>query len=105
MVVITPIEERPTLTIKDLKGHTDPDWCPGCGDFGVLAALKQAIVELGLYPHEVMTISGIGCSSNLPGYLDTYGMHTLHGRALAVATGGAQAKHQMKVVATGCDGH
>src|SRR4051794_41018691 len=56
---------RPTLTLKDMKGHADPDWCPGCGDFGVLHALKQAIVDLGLQPHEVLTISGIGCSSNL----------------------------------------
>src|SRR5689334_13094442 len=95
---------RPTLTVKDMKGHADPDWCPGCGDFGVLAALKQAIAELGLRPHEVMTISGIGCSSNLPGYINTYGMHTLHGRSLAVATGAALANHEMKVIATGGDG-
>ena len=84
---IDPQTERVKPTIKDLKGKADPDWCPGCGDFGVLAALKQAIVELGLQPHQVMTVSGIGCSSNLPGYINVYGMHTLHGRALAVATG------------------
>src|SRR6478672_2018062 len=95
---------RPVVTVKDLKGKVDPDWCPGCGDFGVLAALKQAIAELGLRPHEVMTISGIGCSSNLPGYINTYGMHTLHGRSLAVATGAALANHEMKVVVTGGDG-
>lgn len=95
---------RPVVTVKDLKGKVDPDWCPGCGDFGVLAALKQAIAELGLQPHEVMTISGIGCSSNLPGYINTYGMHTLHGRALAVATGAALANHEMKVIVTGGDG-
>jgi len=102
--MIVPIEERPALTVKDLKGHADPDWCPGCGDFGVLHALKQAIAELGLYPHEVITISGIGCSSNLPGYINTYGMHTLHGRALAVATGAALANHELKVIVTGGDG-
>ena len=96
--------ERPRLTVKDLKGKVDPDWCPGCGDFGVLAALKQAIAELGLQPHEVMTISGIGCSSNLPGYLNTYGMHTLHGRALAVATGAQLVNHDLKIVVTGGDG-
>jgi 2-oxoglutarate ferredoxin oxidoreductase subunit beta len=95
---------RPMLTVKDMKGKVDPDWCPGCGDFGVLSALKQAIAELGLYPHEVMTISGIGCSSNLPGYINTYGMHTLHGRALAVATGAALANHEMKIIVTGGDG-
>jgi 2-oxoglutarate ferredoxin oxidoreductase subunit beta len=95
---------RPLLTVKDFKGKAEPDWCPGCGDFGVLNALKTAIAELGLYPHEVMTISGIGCSSNLPGYINTYGMHTLHGRSLAVATGAALANHEMKVVVTGGDG-
>ncbi len=96
--------ERAKLTVKDLKGKADPDWCPGCGDFGVLAALKQAIAELGLQSHEVMTISGIGCSSNLPGYLNTYGMHTLHGRALAVATGAQLGNHELKIIVTGGDG-
>jgi len=96
--------ERVKVTVKDLKGKVDPDWCPGCGDFGVLAALKQAIVEVGLAPHEVLTVSGIGCSSNLPGYLNTYGMHTLHGRAVAVATGAQLANHRLKVVVTGGDG-
>jgi len=102
--MVLQIEERPALTVKDLKGHTDPDWCPGCGDFGVLHSLKQAIVELGLYPHEVLTVSGIGCSSNLPGYINTYGMHTLHGRAIAVATGAQLANHELKVIVTGGDG-
>jgi 2-oxoglutarate ferredoxin oxidoreductase subunit beta len=103
-MILTQIEERPPLAVKDFKGHADPDWCPGCGDFGVLHALKQAIAELGLYPHEVLTISGIGCSSNLPGYINTYGMHTLHGRALAVATGAQLANHGLKIVVTGGDG-
>jgi len=92
------------VTVKDYKGKADPDWCPGCGDFGVLTALKQALVELNLQPHQVMTISGIGCSSNLPGYLSTYGMHTLHGRALAVATGAQLANHDLKIIVTGGDG-
>ncbi len=96
--------ERARLTVKDFKGKAEPDWCPGCGDFGVLSALKQAIAELGLYPHEVMVISGIGCSSNLPGYINTYGMHTLHGRALAVGTGAQLANHELKVIVTGGDG-
>lgn len=102
--MISTIEDRPALGIKDFKGRADPDWCPGCGDFGVLHALKQAIAELGLYPNEVLTVSGIGCSSNLPGYINTYGMHTLHGRALAVATGAQLANHRMKVIVTGGDG-
>ena len=102
--VVQAKPERARLTVKEMKGLVDPDWCPGCGDFGVLTGLKQAIAELGLYPHEVMTISGIGCSSNLPGYINAYGMHTLHGRSLAVATGAQLANHKMKVIATGGDG-
>src|ERR1700685_3666240 len=74
-------------TMADFKGKVDPDWCPGCGDFGVLAAVQKALVELQIPNHEVATISGIGCSSNFPGFINTYGMHTLHGRSLAVATG------------------
>jgi len=92
------------FTIQELKGKVDPDWCPGCGDFGVLAALEKAIVDLQIQPHNVVTISGIGCSSNLPGYINTYGMHTLHGRALAVATGVKLANHELTVVVTGGDG-
>ena len=92
------------LTLADLKGKVDPDWCPGCGDFGVLAALEKAIVDLQIQPYNVVTISGIGCSSNLPGYINTYGMHTLHGRALAVATGLKLANHDLTVVVTGGDG-
>lgn len=90
--------------IADYKGKADPDWCPGCGDFGVLASLKAALAELGIPPHQVVTISGIGCSSNLPGYINTYGMHTLHGRALAVATGVKMANHDLHVIITGGDG-
>jgi len=93
-----------TVTLQELKGKVDPDWCPGCGDFGVLAALQKALVELQIQPHNVVTISGIGCSSNLPGYISTYGMHTLHGRALAVATGVKLANHDLTVVVTGGDG-
>jgi hypothetical protein len=68
----------PGLLNKDTyKGKIHPDWCPGCGDFSVLSALQTALFELGLKPHQVLTISGIGCSSNLPGYINTFGMHTL----------------------------
>src|SRR5216684_2024776 len=93
-----------SLTLQEFKGKVDPDWCPGCGDFGVLSALQKALVELQIQPYNVVTISGIGCSSNLPGYISTYGMHTLHGRALAVATGVKLANHQLTVVITGGDG-
>src|SRR5439155_24004019 len=80
------------------------DWWPGCRYFGVLAAVQKALVELQIPKHEVATISSIGCSSNFPGFIDTYGMHTLHGRALAVATGLKLANHAMTVLVTGGDG-
>jgi 2-oxoglutarate ferredoxin oxidoreductase subunit beta len=86
------------------KGKIHPDWCPGCGDFSVLAALQAALFELGLKPHQVVVVSGIGCSSNLPGFINTYGMHTLHGRALAVGNGVKLANHELKVICTGGDG-
>ena len=81
----TDVVAPKAMVMADFKGKVDPDWCPGCGDFGVLAAVQKALVELQIPTHNVVTISGIGCSSNLPGYINTYGMHTLHGRALAVA--------------------
>ncbi len=94
----------PQLKAKDFKGKVDPDWCPGCGDFGLLNSVQKALAELGRQPHEVMCISGIGCSSNFPGYLSTYGMHTLHGRSLAVATGVKFANNELTVLVTGGDG-
>ncbi len=92
------------LKMTDFKGKVDPDWCPGCGDFGVLSAVQKALVELQIPNHNVVTISGIGCSSNFPGFIETYGMHTLHGRALAVATGMKLANHELTVLVTGGDG-
>ena len=92
------------LKPKDFKGPIDPDWCPGCGDFGVLSCVQKACAELGLRPHEILTVSGIGCSSNFPGYFNAYGMHTLHGRSLAVATGAQLANHELTVIVTGGDG-
>src|ERR1041384_7817777 len=96
--------EPSQLTKETYRGRIHPDWCPGCGDFSVLASLQSAVFELGLQPHQVCVISGIGCSSNLPGYINTYGMHTLHGRSLAVATGVKLGNHELKVICTGGDG-
>ncbi|HEX4645317.1 MAG TPA: 2-oxoacid:ferredoxin oxidoreductase subunit beta [Verrucomicrobiae bacterium] len=105
VVETAPAPSAPAGLNKDTyKGKIHPDWCPGCGDFSVLSALQTALFELGLKPHQVVVISGIGCSSNLPGYINTYGMHTLHGRALAVATGVKMGNHELKVIATGGDG-
>ena len=97
-----PIKGAPTA--KDFQSDVRPDWCPGCGHTGILTSLKNAYAKLGRGNHEQLTVSGIGCSSNLPGYVKTYGMHTLHGRALAVATGAKMANHELNVVVTGGDG-
>src|SRR5580693_9802892 len=92
------------MVMADLKGKVDPDWCPGCGDYGVLAAVQKALVELQIPNHQVATVSGIGCSSNIPGFINTYGMHTLHGRSLPVASGLKLANHDLTVLVTGGDG-
>jgi len=100
----TPTAQAGQLTRDSYKGKIHPDWCPGCGDFSVLSALQTALFELGLKPHQVLVVSGIGCSSNLPGFINAYGMHTLHGRSLAVATGAKLGNHELKVICTGGDG-
>ncbi|WP_254523369.1 thiamine pyrophosphate-dependent enzyme [Natrinema caseinilyticum] len=81
-----------------------PTWCPGCGDFGVLKALKQALPEVGKTPEEVLTVTGIGCSGKLNSYLDTYGFHTIHGRSLPVARAAKLANTDLEVIAAGGDG-
>ena len=90
--------------VKEYIGKIKPDWCPGCGDFGVLNALQRALAELDIAPHNVQVVSGIGCSSNLPGFINAYGFHGLHGRALPVATGARLGNHDLTVIATGGDG-
>ncbi len=80
------------------------DWCPGCGDFGILTALTQAFTELNLDPKHLAMISGIGCSGKTPHYVNAAGMHTLHGRGIPFATGVKLANPNLKVVLTGGDG-
>ncbi|MFQ3285339.1 MAG: pyruvate ferredoxin oxidoreductase beta subunit [Natronomonas sp.] len=79
-------------------------WCPGCGDFSVLKALKGAMSELGKDPEEILVVTGIGCSGKLNSYFDSYGFHTLHGRALPVARAAKLANPDLEVVAAGGDG-
>jgi 2-oxoglutarate ferredoxin oxidoreductase subunit beta len=86
------------------KSEVKPDWCPGCGDFGVLNSLQKACADLDLAPKDIMVVSGIGCSSNLPGFFNSYGMHTLHGRSIPVASGAKFGNHEMNVIVTGGDG-
>ena len=75
-------------TAADYKSG-QPRWCPGCGDHAILSTLVKAMAEVGTAPHDTVVVSGIGCSSRLPYYMGTYGMHTIHGRAAAIATGAA----------------
>jgi 2-oxoglutarate ferredoxin oxidoreductase subunit beta len=89
---------------NDYKSELKPIWCPGCGDFGVLASLYRAFAELDLDPARTVIVSGIGCSSRLPGFVSTYGIHTLHGRPLPVAMGVKLANPDLTVVAVGGDG-
>ena len=92
------------LELQQYKSETKPDWCPGCGDFAVLSALTKTLQALQLAPWQVLVVSGIGCSSNLPGYLSTYGFHGIHGRAVPVATGAKLANPELTVIASGGDG-
>ena len=75
------------FTAKDFKSDQYVRWCPGCGDHAVLTILQKSMAELGIPPHKIAVISGIGCSSRLPYYINSYGFHTIHGRGAAVATG------------------
>ncbi len=94
----------PTLRAKDYKSDVAPVWCPGCGDFAVLSALTKALAYLKLPKEEVAIISGIGCSSRLPAYIDAYGFHGVHGRALPLASGLKAARPDLTVLVAGGDG-
>ena len=86
------------------KSETKPTWCPGCGDYGVVAGIEMAIKRLKLPSQNVVIVSGIGCSSNLPHFLSSYGFHGIHGRAIPIAEGIRWGNHGLTVVATGGDG-
>jgi 2-oxoglutarate ferredoxin oxidoreductase subunit beta len=88
----------------DYKTDLKPVWCPGCGDFAVLNSVYRALSDLHIEPHQTAIISGIGCSSRLPGYVETYGFNSLHGRALPIATGIKLAAPNLTVLAVGGDG-
>jgi 2-oxoglutarate ferredoxin oxidoreductase subunit beta len=92
------------LKPSDFKTDVFADWCPGCGDFGIMTALQMALAELGLEPHQVVLVSGIGCSGKEPHNIRAYGVHTLHGRTLPFATGIKVANPDLEVVAIGGDG-
>ncbi|HKZ98845.1 MAG TPA: 2-oxoacid:ferredoxin oxidoreductase subunit beta [Thermoplasmata archaeon] len=95
---------KTAFELNTYKGDVKPTWCPGCGDFAVLRALQTAIHGLQLEPWNVVIVSGIGCSSNLPHFLSTYGFHSIHGRSVPVATGIKLANPDLHVIITGGDG-
>jgi len=92
------------LEAKDYVSSLKPIWCPGCGDYGVLNATAKALTEMNRAPEDIAVISGIGCSSRLPGYLNTYGFNAIHGRALPIACGLKISRPELLVIAVGGDG-
>ena len=97
-MVVEPIK------IEEYKTETTPTWCPGCGDFAVLRGIHTALARLKIKSENVVISSGIGCSSNLPGFVNAYGFHGLHGRSLPIANGIKLANTDLTVIATGGDG-
>jgi 2-oxoglutarate ferredoxin oxidoreductase subunit beta len=91
-------------TANDYRSDLQPIWCPGCGDFGVLSALHRALAAIDRPPHEIAFVSGIGCSSRIPGYTTAYGFNSVHGRALPIAQGIKLANPELLVLVAGGDG-
>ncbi|UJS28847.1 2-oxoacid:ferredoxin oxidoreductase subunit beta [Macrococcoides canis] len=91
-------------TFKDFRNNLKPNWCPGCGDFSVQAAIQKACANIGLEPEQLALITGIGCSGRLSGYVNSYGVHSIHGRALPMAQGVKMANQELTVIASGGDG-
>jgi 2-oxoglutarate ferredoxin oxidoreductase subunit beta len=94
--------ETPALTKRDFQSDQEVRWCPGCGDYAILSAVQTVFSQLGVAREKLVVVSGIGCSSRFPYYMNTYGFHTIHGRAPAVATGLKMARPDLNVwIATG----
>ena len=94
----------PTLTAKDFATDQEVRWCPGCGDYSILAQVQKVMPTLGIPKENVVVISGIGCSSRFPYYMNTFGMHSIHGRATAVASGLKAARPELSVWIVSGDG-
>jgi 2-oxoglutarate/2-oxoacid ferredoxin oxidoreductase subunit beta len=92
------------LKAKDYRSEVKPIWCPGCGHFSVLNAITKAMAALGIDKDDTVLVSGIGCSSRLPAYFDSYGFHGVHGRGLAIAQGLKVARPDLTILALGGDG-
>src|SRR5258708_11340124 len=92
------------LTAKDFKTDQEVRWCPGCGDYAILAAVQSFMPELGIPKERIVFVSGIGCSSRFPYYMNTYGVHSIHGRAPAIATGLSVSRPDLQVWGVTGDG-
>ncbi len=92
------------LARKDFQSDQEVRWCPGCGDYGILTAIQLLLPDLGVLPENLVFVSGIGCAARLPYYMNTYGVHSIHGRAPAIATGVALARPDLDVWVIGGDG-
>jgi 2-oxoglutarate ferredoxin oxidoreductase subunit beta len=92
------------LTAKDFKSDQEVRWCPGCGDYAILAAVQQFMPELGIPREKIVFVSGIGCAARFPYYMQTYGMHSIHGRAPAIATGLSTSRPDLSVWVVSGDG-
>lgn len=91
-------------TFKDFRNNIKPNWCPGCGDFSIQAAIQRAAANVGLEPEKLAIVSGIGCSGRISGYINAYGFHGVHGRSLPIAQGLKMANRELTVIASGGDG-
>ncbi|MFO8075502.1 MAG: 2-oxoacid:ferredoxin oxidoreductase subunit beta [Egibacteraceae bacterium] len=101
---MTETTELPTLTKKDLTSDQEVRWCPGCGDYAVLSTVQSVVPELGVPREDLVFVSGIGCSSRFPYYMSTYGIHSIHGRAPAIASGISASRPDLKVFVMTGDG-
>ncbi len=97
-------KEHPTTIIELNEANHTVQWCPGCGNFGIIMSIKKAIIKLALDPKNVVVVSGIGCSSKLPHYIKTFGLETIHGRALPCASGVKLGNKDLHVIVVGGDG-
>lgn len=91
-------------TLKDFRNDVKPNWCPGCGHFSIQAAIQRAAANLNITPEHLAVVSGIGCSGRISGYINSYGFHGVHGRALPIAQGVKLANPELTVIASGGDG-
>ena len=89
-------KEKKRLTKKDFESDQEPRWCPGCGDYSILTQMKKVLPEIGVKKENIVFVSGIGCSSRFPYYIDTYGFHGIHGRAPVIASGIKMANPKLR---------